>query len=464
LIRDEGSKALYLCVHPSGAKSWLMRFRLGAKTQVLTLGPLYDPDKKKARDGDERRDGDDADTGELKGDPVIGAPQTLSSARRLAAQVLHTRALGRDPAAENRASKLRQREAKQQRETSSFGACVEQFIREHRVKRRNTRPRRWFETARVLGLSYPSADCDPEKCKPEIVRDSLAARWADKPVSDIDEADVVIALDEAEKVAIPGTAPRRAGISESRKRMLHAALSTFFKWAKAKRSGKTKTERLIKTSPMRELDRPEVPTSRERVLTPSEIRWFWRACNSAGEPYRAIFRALLLTGCRLREIAELRREEISEDGATLNLPSTRTTNARLFQLPLSPAAQELVREVAARTKTPTGWTLPKRYLDRAMLAEAKRERGDDVVIPHWVLHDLRRTAATGMAELGIPPHIVEAALNHVSGAKAGVAGTYNRALYTEEKRAALERWAAHVESLVSDKPTNVTPIRRKKGA
>src|SRR5262245_65764837 len=71
----------------------------------------------------------------------------------------------------------------------------------------------------------------------------------------------------------------------------------------------------------------------------------------------------------------------------------------------------------------------------------------------WVLHDLRRTAATGMAELGIAPHIVEAVLNHVSGARAGVAGTYNRAAYLPEKKAALARWAAHIEGLVSGQPT-----------
>ena len=84
----------------------------------------------------------------------------------------------------------------------------------------------------------------------------------------------------------------------------------------------------------------------------------------------------------------------------------------------------------------SGWSNIKSRLDDAMK------------IPPWRLHDLRRTAATGMAELGIPPHIVEAVVNHVSGAKAGVAGIYNRAAYAAEKKAALERWAAHVEGLV----------------
>jgi hypothetical protein len=64
-----------------------------------------------------------------------------------------------------------------------------------------------------------------------------------------------------------------------------------------------------------------------------------------------------------------------------------------------------------------------------------------------------------MAEIGIAPHIVEACLNHISGAKASVAGTYNRAAYAAEKKAALERWAAHLENLTADRPAKLVPIR-----
>ena len=78
----------------------------------------------------------------------------------------------------------------------------------------------------------------------------------------------------------------------------------------------------------------------------------------------------------------------------------------------------------------------------------------------WRLHDLRRTCATGMAEIGIAPHIVEAVLNHISGAKGGIAGVYNRAQYATEKKAALERWAAHIEALISGRPAKVVPMRR----
>ena len=143
------------------------------------------------------------------------------------------------------------------------------------------------------------------------------------------------------------------------------------------------------------------------------------------------------------------RDELSEDGATWNIPGERTKNKRAHIVPLAPLARELLSAVIGDGKlifTTTGrspisgWSKIKKRLDSVM------------AIPSWRLHDLRRTAATGMAEIGIAPHIVEAALNHISGAKAGVAGTYNRAAYAPEKRAALERWAAHVQRLVSDWP------------
>ena len=79
----------------------------------------------------------------------------------------------------------------------------------------------------------------------------------------------------------------------------------------------------------------------------------------------------------------------------------------------------------------------------------------------WRLHDLRRTFVTGLVRLGVAPHVVELIVNHVSGTRGGVAGVYNRAELTEERRVALQRWAAHVEGLVTDKPANVTALRRQ---
>jgi integrase len=92
-------------------------------------------------------------------------------------------------------------------------------------------------------------------------------------------------------------------------------------------------------------------------------------------------------------------------------------------------------------------------------SKVKRRLDTVIQIPPWRIHDLRRTAATGMAEIGIAPHVVEACLNHISGAKAGVAGTYNRAAYAPEKKAALECWAANVEALIAGKPAKFVPLK-----
>jgi integrase len=208
--------------------------------------------------------------------------------------------------------------------------------------------------------------------------------------------------------------------------------------------------RIVATNPCIGIQRPDAAPARDRVLTVNEIVAFWQACGEIGEPIGQLLKLLLLTGCRLNEVAAMTRAELSDDGATWTIPSSRTKNKRAHVVPLPPLARAIIAGVKPIASAASyvfttngrsaisGWSAIKKVLDAAMGATSP-----------WRLHDLRRTAATGMADIGIPPHIVEAALNHVSGAKAGVAGTYNRAAYANEKRAALERWALHIERLVS---------------
>jgi integrase len=95
---------------------------------------------------------------------------------------------------------------------------------------------------------------------------------------------------------------------------------------------------------------------------------------------------------------------------------------------------------------------------RALDARIAAARGEPPT--HWVLHDLRRSAATHMAErLGVQPHIIEAVLNHISGHRAGVAGIYNRATYDREKRQALDLWPGHILATVEGRAVNVVPMR-----
>jgi integrase len=91
-----------------------------------------------------------------------------------------------------------------------------------------------------------------------------------------------------------------------------------------------------------------------------------------------------------------------------------------------------------------GWSKAKEALDRRMLVDLKNAHGEKAKLKPWRLHDIRRTVATRLGDLGVLPHVVEAILNHISGHKAGVAGIYNRAIYAPEKRAALETWADYI--------------------
>jgi hypothetical protein len=83
-----------------------------------------------------------------------------------------------------------------------------------------------------------------------------------------------------------------------------------------------------------------------------------------------------------------------------------------------------------------------------------------IQIPAWRLHDIRRTVATGLGNIGILPHVVEQILNHQSGSKGGVAGVYNKALYEPEKRIALDRWADHLMAVIENRQSNVTSLKR----
>jgi integrase len=198
--------------------------------------------------------------------------------------------------------------------------------------------------------------------------------------------------------------------------------------------------------------------SRDRVLTDSELKAIWKACRN--DDFGAIIKLLILTGQRENEIGGLRCDEV-HDGRIL-LPGERTKNGRAHIIPLADPAKAILARyqdngrihVFGRVDTGfTGWGYAKRGLD-ANIAEAGKP------LSHWVIHDLRRTVVTRMAELGVQPHIIEAVINHASGHKGGVAGVYNRATYDREKRDALNLWAEHVTALIEGRDATVVPMKR----
>lgn len=446
-VSDGGAKGLRLIIYPSGERSWIMRFRRpGGRLAKLTLGPV---------DLDSPNDAE----------PEIGQPLSLPAARVLAAKVNQQILREIDVIAERGKEKRRKGDERLANSANTFAQAAMDFISEHKVRRSGQKPRRWRETAKLLGLTYS------ESGEPTVVKNSLCDRWRDRGVREVTPDDIYDVIDEASRHGVPGMGRRNKGVSDSRGRRVADALGTMFGWLHK--------HRRVSVDPTLGAHRPPPPPARDRVLNTKvemrnadELRWFWAACTEMGAPYGAMCKVLLLTGARLEEIAHMQRRELSDDLATLRLPGSRTKNGRAHLVPLPPLAREILKSVPRITKcdyvfstngkTPiSGFSKYKSRLDATMLAAANPKKGKSrgkVEIEPWRIHDLRRTASSGMASIGIQPHIIESVLNHVSGAKAAVAGTYNVETYEPEKRTALERWAEHVIGIVEGRPSNVVPM------
>lgn len=420
-IPDGGCAGLHLVIQPSGHKAWALRFRRpGGKTAKLTLGPV------------------DLSGKEATAEPVLGIPLTLAGARQLAGELHRQRAMGRDIVA----ARHRERLEREARGAKTFAAAASDFIEQH--AKRKTKAKGWLEQSRLLGLQ-PNAESDLE-----VIPRGLADRWRDRGIDSIDGDDIHGIVDEAREQGVPGLKRRADGPTEARARAMFAALSMMFKWLISKRR--------VHKNPCTDVTRPDTPQARDRVLTNTEIVAFWRAADAERTEFGAALKLLLLTGSRLNEVTGMRRAELSDDGTTWTLPKERTKNCRAHVVPLPPLARELIE-----TAPTTGDLVFTTDGAHPVVVGSKIKHRLDAAMkcPPWRIHDLRRTAATGMAEIGIMPHVIEACLNHVGGAKAGVAGVYNRAAYGPEKAAALARWAAHVDGLVSGRVADYVPLKAR---
>jgi integrase len=230
-----------------------------------------------------------------------------------------------------------------------------------------------------------------------------------------------------------------------------------------------------------------VETERDRVLSYDEIKLVWQAFDTIGWPFGPICKLLLLTGARRDEIGALRWREIDltplkvetaaveGEGLLVNelsglrvlLPRERVKNKRGHIIPLSDDAAEIFKTLphvegkegfvfTTTGKTPvSGFSRAKVKIDRAILRalqEQAKLRGEDPdkvsPLPHWILHDLRRTVATNLQKLGVRLEVTESVLNHISGSRGGIVGVYQRHEYASEKRHALDHWAKRLAVIV----------------
>lgn len=320
-------------------------------------------------------------------------------------------------------------------------AVAELYI--ERYAKKNTKPSTWQELRRLLEIDvYP--------------------KWAERPIREITRRDVVELLDAVADRGAPVQANRTL-----------ARLRTLFNWAIDRE--------IIATSPLARMKRPTVEKERSRTLTDEEIRWFWIGCDRLGWPFGPMCKLLLLTAQRRTEVAGMRWSELNLDTRQWTIPRDRAKNDREHAVHLSDLAVEIIEKLprfASGAEDPggkggdaddmvftttgarhvSGYSKAKGRLDRHILDVLRSElaeAGKPAAIAGWILHDLRRTAATGMAKLNIAPHVVDRILNHVSGTIRGVAAIYNRHAYLDERKAALETWGRYVERFVHATPENI---------
>jgi integrase len=385
-IPDGKIAGLYLVLQPSGAKSWAVRYRANGLPKKLTLGSY----------------------------PTVD----LAAARKRAQEAFGEVAGGKDPAAVKQASRATARagrDAEVDRVEKVVGLFVERYAK--------PKTRDWRETEGMLNR--------------EVV-----ARWSGRRLSQITRAHVHEMLDEIVDRGAPIAANRR-----------FASLRKLCAWA---------VERgIIDRNPCDGVTAPAAETRRDRVLSDDELEVAWGAFEAVGWPFGEIGKLLLLTGARLREVAEIEWPELDLEARQWTLPRSRTKNKRNHTIPLSDSAIEIIatlpriepsRFVFTTTRrTPvSGFSKAKAEIDKAVVEIAKRQAGAaSSPLPHWTLHDLRRTVATNLQKLGVRLEVTEAVLGHVSGSRAGIVGVYQRHDYAAEKRAALDTWARRLDAIVN---------------
>jgi integrase len=315
---------------------------------------------------------------------------TVEMARREAQRLLGIVATGVDVAANGTSGQ----------ESDTFAAFAERFLTRQQAR---LKPRSYEDVERYLR--------------------NHAAPLHPRPLISIARRDVAEVLGRVETECGP--------VARNRFR---SALSALFAWCI--------TEGLIENSPVAGTAKAEESGGRERVLSEAEIRAVWAALGE--DDYSRIVRLLLLTGQRRNEIALLDWREVVGDA--IMLPAERCKNGRSHQLPLSKQAKAILEATHSEVPDRSGgrvfatvtWSRAKTALDaRAGIAE-------------WRLHDLRRTAASGMQRLGVRVEVIERALNHVSGSFRGVAGIYQRDPMTDDVREALQRWADHLDQITKN--------------
>src|SRR5262245_1117450 len=338
---------------------------------------------------------------------TLDAGLTLAEARKAATAALHELERGNDPAALKFDARAKAEQAAADRERDTVEALATDFIEQH--AKRKTRRNSWKQTEHVF-------------------HKIVLPVWRGRIIHDLERRHI---RELVENVAVDRPVLANRTLSH---------LSKFFNWL---------CERdVIKASPCAGVKPPAKEQARDRVLDDDEIKALWSACAAVGPLAGPAIQLMLLTGQRCGEVVGMKRNEINGDVWTL--PPERTKNKQRHEVPLSTQALAIIDAIPGVDEDYLFTSSPTRRLGDMALVKVALDAHMKPTQP-WVLHDLRRTVASGMAALGIKRPVIEKVLNHKSGSFRGIVGVYQRHEYAAEKRHALQTWADFVDGLVSGK-------------
>jgi integrase len=324
---------------------------------------------------------------------------TLHQARIAAQKVFAAKLEGRDPAAEKR-------EAKRRVVADRVEDLLESFIAQ-----RLSQNRSGGEIARLL-------------------RREVGKIWIGRSIHEISKRDVVEVISAIEQRGTPVAANKTL-----------KSIKTFLRWCVGRA--------VLDQSPAEGVPLPTKEVTRERVLNDQELAQVILAARVMDGPYGGIVELLALTGQRREEVARMTWNELDLAQRIWTLPKSRTKNAKEHVVHLSEQSMAVLKRADKKEPFVFSMLETKSFQD---FSRGKRSLDQLSGVTEWRLHDLRRTCVSGMARLGIAPHVADKILNHQAGTISGVAAVYQRHEFLSERREALDRWGAHIAAILSEKP------------
>jgi integrase len=333
---------------------------------------------------------------------------TLHQAQVAAQKVFTAKLEGRDPAGEKR-------EAKRRIVADRVDDLLEAYIAQHVSQRRSG-----AEISRLL-------------------RREIGKAWGSRSIHEITKRDVVEVIAAIEQRGAPIAANKTL-----------KTIKTFLRWCVGRA--------VLDKSPAEGIPLPAKEVSRDRVLADDELARVIVAAREISGPYSGIVELLALTAQRREEVACVTPDELDIEQRIWTLPKGRTKNAKPHIVHLSNEAIVVLNR--ANKIGPFVFSIDgaKSFQE---FSRAKRELDELSGVRDWRLHDLRRTCVSGMARLGIPPHVADKVLNHQSGTISGVAAVYQRHDFLAERKDALERWGTHVRKILTDASSDHRNIIRR---